>query len=161
MINQKVINNLKAYLDGDEEVQAMLSGSYLATTLAGNTWRSGSLCATNKRVIFYSKRVFGYDFEVIPYSNISSIEMGKRITGNFISLFAVGNKAEMKWIKDKDIADFVQYVKDRLGTVATKNTETTNPDPLEQLKKLGQLKDSGVITDIEFEEKKKEILSRM
>ena len=33
------------------------------------------------------------------------------------------------------------------------------PDPLEQLKKLGELKDSGVLTDAEFEAQKAKILA--
>jgi hypothetical protein len=35
------------------------------------------------------------------------------------------------------------------------------PDPLDQLKKLGELRDAGVLTQVEFEAKKSELLARM
>ncbi|MDQ3527982.1 MAG: SHOCT domain-containing protein [Actinomycetota bacterium] len=36
-----------------------------------------------------------------------------------------------------------------------------SPDPIEQLQKLGQLRDAGILTEDEFLAKKSEILSRM
>jgi hypothetical protein len=35
------------------------------------------------------------------------------------------------------------------------------PDPMEQLRKLGALRDAGVLTDTEFETKKADLLSRL
>lgn len=37
----------------------------------------------------------------------------------------------------------------------------TSPDPIEQLERLGKLRDAGVVTDEEFQAKKAEILSRI
>ena len=34
-------------------------------------------------------------------------------------------------------------------------------DPMEQLRKLGELRDAGVLTDAEFETKKAELLARL
>jgi len=44
--------------------------------------------------------------------------------------------------------------------ITTSNT-ASKPDPIEQIKKLQQLKDSGAITTEEFDEKKKKILDSM
>lgn len=35
------------------------------------------------------------------------------------------------------------------------------PDPFEQLRKLGELRDAGILTPEEFEAKKEQILNRM
>ena len=50
----------------------------------------------------------------------------------------------------------VTFVKAAASTVAP-----AAPDPMEQLRKLGQLRDAGVLTDAEFEAKKTELLARL
>lgn len=37
----------------------------------------------------------------------------------------------------------------------------SGPDPMEQLRKLGELRDAGVVSDAEFEAKKAELLARL
>ena len=49
-----------------------------------------------------------------------------------------------------------QYYEEAPPPAAPAPTQT---DPLEQLKKLGELKDSGVLTDAEFEAQKAKILA--
>ena len=52
------------------------------------------MIATNKRLIFFAKKLTGFDLEVFPYKNISSFEMGKNLMGHHVSFFASGNKAQ-------------------------------------------------------------------
>jgi len=47
------------------------------------------------------------------------------------------------------------------GISAAKNVTSNTKDDLEILKKLGKLKDNGVITEKEFQAKKKKILDRI
>jgi Short C-terminal domain len=58
----------------------------------------------------------------------------------------------------------------RLSQPATANADqapappaemTSRDDPIEQIKKLGELRDAGVLTDQEFESKKADLLSRL
>lgn len=44
---------------------------------------------------------------------------------------------------------------------ATPAAASTAPDPMDQLRKLGELRDAGILTDEEFAAKKAEILSRL
>ncbi len=47
------------------------------------------------------------------------------------------------------------------GAKAPQPAPSSMPDPMDQLRKLAQLRDEGVITAAEFETKKSELLSRM
>ena len=47
------------------------------------------------------------------------------------------------------------------GVLAAKTASSNAEDDLKTLEKLGKLKKSGIITDKEFQEKKKKILSRI
>ena len=51
-----------------------------------------------------------------------------------------------------------QYIEARTRTPAQ---TTATPDPMDQLKKLSELHDAGVITDDEYEAKRQELLARI
>ena len=90
-------------------------GAYETKILGQDSARNGILMATDERLVFYAKKLGGYDLEMFPYANISSIEMSKgMVMGHKISFFASGNKVSMKWIHEGDIKGLVATVKDRM-----------------------------------------------
>ncbi len=128
-----------------------------------DTDRDGIFIATDRRLLFYAKKLTGYDFEVLPYSNISSMEMGKNLMGHYISFFASGKSCKMKWINAGDVRAFVDTVNAQMAA-AKSNAEPASEqpaDPVDQLERLGKLHAAGVLTEAEFSAKKAEILARL
>ncbi len=160
---KKNLEELKNHIQQDEEIESHIFGTYETKILGKESVRNGVLVATGKRIIFYAKKMFGYDMEVFPYSNISSIEVGKELMGHKISFFASGNKVTVKWINSKNIMEFVSIVRDRIGkkeqssTAATKDT-IPEKNQTKKIKELKELLDIGAITTEEFETKKKQLL---
>jgi Bacterial PH domain len=63
---EKLLDQAQEHLDEGEEVLATVKGTY-ETKKMGNDWtRAGILVATDHRVVFYAKKVGGYDLEVFP-----------------------------------------------------------------------------------------------
>lgn len=153
----KLIKNAQDHLDPSENILAAIMGAYETKIMKSDTVRNGLFLATDRRLVFYAKKLAGYDLEVFPYSTISSIEMGKDLMGHYISFFASGNKASMKWINTGDVQQFIQVVKERLG----KKESTGSVDITEQIKKLAELKDAGILSEEEFTSKKHELLAKM
>lgn len=54
------------------------------------------MLATDQRVVFYAKKLGGYDLESFSYGNISSFEQSKTMMGYQVSFFASGNKVRLK-----------------------------------------------------------------
>lgn len=105
--------NLKAvqeHLDQGEKIYAAVYGAYEAKVMGASSLRNGVFIATDKRLIFFGKKLFGYDMEVFPFANISSFEQGKGAMGHKIAFFASGNKVSMKWISQGDFKKFVEYM---------------------------------------------------
>ena len=125
--------------------------------------RNGIFIATDQRLLFYAKKLTGYDFESFPYANISSMEMGKNLMGHYISFFSSGNSCKMKWISAGDVRAFVDTVKTQTAAVKSSAAPASEqpPDPVDQLERLGKLHAAGVLTDEEFSAKKAEILARL
>jgi hypothetical protein len=158
----KLLGQAQEHLSPGEEILSAVQGTYETKIGKSDTVRKGSFIATDRRLVFYAKKLTGYDLESFPYENISSIEMGKNMMGHHISFFASGNKVEMKWIdKKQDLAGFISTVRSHMrggpgnGSVAASPSEAGIPD---QLRKLAQLRDEGILTEDEFQAKKTQLL---
>lgn len=162
----RLTQKAKEHLESDETIHAVLLGQYEIKLLGQDSIRRGIFIATDHRVVFFAKKLIGYDVEVLPYSNISSIEMSKGIMGYSIAFFVSGNKAKMKWIqnKKKEVQQFVEFVRQHIGKKqpseqAPKQDQSSNI--VEQIKELAELKDQGILDEEEFQTKKKDLLVRI
>lgn len=154
----KLVEEAKNHLEPGEESLFSVMGAYESKIMGKDTVRNGVFVASQNRIIFYGKKTFGYDLEVFPYSNISSIEMGKGLMGHKISFFSSGNKVTMKWINLGDLNGFVKHVKENIGKKEVSTTERSS-SVADELKKFADLKEAGIITQEEFDVKKKELLN--
>jgi Bacterial PH domain/Short C-terminal domain len=162
----KLTEQAKAHLEPGEEIRGAIQGTYETKITGGDSVRTGSLIATDRRLVFYAKKLGGYELESFPYSNISSFEQGKNLMGHNVTFFASGNKIHMKWIKtDKELAQLTEVVKAAMSsadsTTGSVVSIPTQPDVMEQLRKLGDLRAAGVLTDEEFSAKKADLLGRL
>ncbi len=159
---KKLIELAREHLEINEEVKCVIFGTYETKILGNESVRAGVFLATNKRLIFFAKKMFGFDLEIFPYSNISSIEINKGMMGHSISFFTSGNKVKMKWITEEnkgDVQKFVEYVKENMN----KNTsgENSSLDIVDQIKKLAELKEQGILSEGEFQTQKTKLLSKI
>ena len=162
----KLTEQAKAHLEPGEEIRGAIQGTYETKIMGSDSVRTGSLIATDRRLVFYAKKLGGYELESFPYGNISSFEQGKNLMGHNVTFFASGNKIHMKWIKtDKELAQFTEVVKAAMNsadsTAGSVVSPPTQPDVMEQLRKLGDLRAAGVLTDEEFAAKKADLLGRL
>jgi Bacterial PH domain/Short C-terminal domain len=162
----KLTEQAKAHLEPGEEIRGAVQGTYETKIMGSDIVRTGSLIATDRRLVFYAKKLGGYELESFPYGNISSFEQGKNMMGHNVTFFASGNKVHMKWIKtDKELARFTELVKAAMSTAdapaAPSRSAPAQPDVMEQLRKLGDLRTAGVLTEEEFAVKKADLLSRL
>lgn len=157
----KLLGHARGHLDSDEQIVEAIQGTYETKIMGSDSVRTGSLLATDRRLVFFAKKLTGYDLESFPYENISSIECGKNMMGGKVAFFASGNKVEMKWINSGDLQRFVAYVQSRMGRPGSAARPSGEDDPVAQIRKLGELRDAGLLSDDEFAAKKAQILDRM
>ena len=158
----KLLARAREHFDEGEQPLQTVLGAYETSIMGKDTDRTGILVATDHRLLFYAKKLTGYDFEALPYGNISSMEMGKGLMGHKVSFFASGNSCKMKWISVGDVRAFVDTVNARMAAPkSSADPASERPmDPVDQLERLGKLHAAGVLTDEEFSAKKAEMLAR-
>jgi hypothetical protein len=172
----KLIEKAQEHLIEGEHNVAAVQGVYETKIMGNDTVRQGIFAATNKRLLFYAKKMTGYDLESFPYDHISSFEMSKGAMGHKMAFFASGNKVTMKWIQQGDVATFSNAVRSRMGKVsagfaASDSLPTAEPEAApapsseptvaDQLRTLASLRDDGILTDEEFQAKKAELLAKL
>lgn len=162
---EKYLRRSLEHLDEGETPVEVVIGAYESEMLGTDTVKVGIFIATETRLVFYSKKMFGFVLESFPYGNISSFEMGKGLMGYSISFFGSGNKVSMKWLENADgeFDRFVAFVRGKLGKSDSSDSDGVAVEEgiLEQIRKMGELRSDGLLTDEEFESKKKELLARL
>jgi len=138
---------------------------------------------TDRRMIYFQPKglirgALGMeDYVDYPFADMKNIELDrgmKRATLKItpMSLHAGGKMPEIKDIDKKDAEDIFAIVREILmkkekesqrPLVITAQPEqpSSKEDPIALLKRLASLRDAGVISAEEFEQKKKELLSKI
>lgn len=155
----KLKKNLSKHLFDDESISATVEGSFETEFLNSKTYKTGILSLTNKRILFYAKKLFGEMLESFPLESISSLETSKGLTGRKISFFASGNRVKLKWIQRGEIDLFVRQSQMMIGKKPTSGIE--EKPSLDQIEKLADLLKQGAITQADYDSKKQDILSRI
>ncbi|MDU0846319.1 MAG: PH domain-containing protein [Enterobacter asburiae] len=122
---------------------------------------NGVLIVTGQRVAFYRKGFLGEVIETIPLKSITSIERKSTLGHRVIRIHTSHDDLEFKMFsKDAELA-LIEAIEAGRGV----KTETpiaepamTHQDPYEQLKKLSELKESGIISEEEFQAKKSKLM---
>lgn len=155
---KKEIKELPNILWHDEEVKGLIQGFYNN----GN----GLLVATNSRLIFINKKLLGgIVVEDFPYDKISSIQYETGLMFGKITIYTSGNKALIEQTDKKMARTFCDEARERISNkpaVAAAAPVAVQGggqiDIADQLQKLAALKESGILTEEEFQVQKKKLL---
>lgn len=152
------IKKLVGYLWEDEQVHSMTSGMYGSG--------AGLVVMTDRRLLFVKDGVMTKTTEDFPYSKISSVAWSSTLGTGTIVVFASGNKAEIKAVPKNDGKAMVNALRERLADTPAAPTSApaaaaapASPDVYEQLARLGELRDKGILDDDEFATQKAKLLS--
>ncbi len=159
---RKELRKLPEMLYEDEEVMNLTQGQY-----EGN---QGLVVVTDRRVMFVDEGMIRSHREDFPYERISSVQCKKSLMSGTLTIFASGNKAVIKNVVPKDQAESIaEVIRSRIAGVANSGNELTaqsaaaasHDDPYEKLRKLGELRDAGVLSQEEFAAQKAAILPQL
>ena len=120
---------------------------------------------TNERIIVASRRIFEYRFVDYHLNNLD-IDLVLGFPFDTIQLEAIGKKYDghfYSFRRNRNLAFFEQIEKRVEEIEAEEKGEKKKEEcpPVETLKELADLMKQGIITEEEFEKKKKELLEKM
>jgi Bacterial PH domain/Short C-terminal domain len=158
----KEIEKAKRVLAEGENVLDVTTGMGKVKRMGTETKRNGALLATDRRVIFFTKKLGGYEMSDHVYSLLTSVDYKKGWASGNISLSASGDHYHISMIPTNDVERVAQCIRSQMASVRTHAANPTVEAGIpEQIKKLSILHKQGILTDAEFSEKKAELLSRL
>lgn len=149
------LNHLTDVLMDEEQVLAFTPGS------ASGKLEPWLMALTDNRIIFLHKSLLhGIKQEFIDLSKIQTISYSSGVLFAAIDILHGGKTTRMDYIPKSTAQIITNMIQDQINLIKnTKNTEE-NIDKYEKIEKLYQLKEKGILTDNEFNEEKKKILSK-
>ena len=152
VFGRKEVRHLRHLVRAGENVAALGQGSY--------NKKQGIIVLTDQRLFFFEKSIGSESLEEFGLPSVSSIEVGKKLGGERLTIHASGNRAEITHMMHGQSDEIVRQFRVLKQTPAAP-AMPTQADPLDQIKKLGELRDAGVLTPAEFEAKKADLLDRL
>jgi hypothetical protein len=132
--------------------------------------RNSNITLYNDRIERVKPRSFGsmskanQDMEVTPIKSVTSVQAKKDGIRTKVTVYASGNTIEFRCAY-QEANRFKTAITNLILAKPEAAGPTTAPPPAidhaDQIKKLGELRDQGLLTPEEFEAKKTELLSRM
>lgn len=149
LLERKEIKALQGILGDGEIIKRLVQGSY------GR--RNGILVATNERLIFVDKgALFGLGIEDFTYDRITSIQYKVDSTFGIITIFTPENRIDIQQVEKEQAISFSKYAREKI-TKFKKHASNKIQNKLnaslaiaDQIKKLTDLRDAGLLTDEEL-----------
>ena len=166
---KKIIKEIEERLDDNEKVLFASSVTFRAFFLhiKEQTASIGTLFITDKKMILH----YGQSFWIIKsFQEINKIDLGT-LNGDHILIdtddikvdYIISNDWKMaKKLHSVFMSAYEPYrTEDSQDAVTESAQNNNNIDITEQIEKLSQLKDKGIITEEEFQTKKADLLARL
>ncbi|AXG38857.1 hypothetical protein EGCR1_09105 [Enterococcus gilvus] len=153
---KKEIKSLPDYIDNDEDVKYVTSGFYDGNTIL--------LVLTNQRMLFLDKgMLYGVNKIEIPIDKINSVSYKKGMLLSTLKMFNGAAPVEIKNIDNNTIERLTKEINSAIKEYSVSNSQPMNINQnsfsaADEIKKFKELLDLDVITQEEFNEKKKELL---
>ncbi|NMM52902.1 SHOCT domain-containing protein [Paenibacillus aquistagni] len=150
----------------EEQAKILFSGSarYHSGKKKNSSKHPGLFVISNTRVLFASKVLFQEVAHQIPLNQIISINTTKSgLIFSKLSLETANGILEIELIPEAvntciNIINEMTHALSNTIHVSTIQVSTTQDDPLSKIEKLAELNSKGIITNEEFEAKKKQLL---
>lgn len=152
---RKEVQDLYKKIDENEEIVGLLRAFTLELT-------SVLLVATEKRLFILDRRVFyGSSNKEISYLTIANV---RNQTGLFFGDLIIDDQGEdhrFIYAYKSDLRKFADVLGDKVGEYREKSVEANNQylSTADELKKLWDLKEKGVITEEEFRDQKRRLIT--
>jgi len=157
-------NFCESHLNPGEKILAWSDG-YIGEMMGtgDDKQHNGVLIVTGERVVFYRKGLLGEVLETMPLNKITSIERKSLMGHRTIKMHTSNDELSFKSFDKENETKLVNAIEAGRASkdIGEKIPNAQQNDPMEALKKLGELKEMGILTEEEFQEKKAVLLSRL
>jgi len=158
---QQLLQDLAPALGEGEQVLEVSTGLVSVKRLGSSTDRRGTFFITDRRVGIFTKKLGGHDMLDFAYGLLTSVQYQRGMRFGEITLLASGDSKEFHMIPKDMVDGMVQIIRERMALArhpVGDNPTTPAASVADELMKLAQLRDSGLLSEDEFAAQKAKLL---
>jgi methyl-accepting chemotaxis protein len=160
---KREIRSLHRYVNDNEVVAFIAQGTYHE--------RQGIVVLTNERLLFVYDGWLSQQLEDFPLEQITAVATKAGLSSGDLTVRTGGAGETIKSIINSDLHALTDRLRSLIGgserqlqASTPQQSAPSNPstnEVLEQIRRLGELHDAGILTNEEFQAKKAELLARL
>lgn len=160
----QILADLAPALMEGEKVLLWSTGVARVKRFGGANERRGTLFVTDHRVGVFTKKLGGHDLLDFAYGLLTSIQYKKGITFGEITLLASGDSTHFRMMPKAGVEEIAQTIRQKMALAHEGGAAPTLPLPpqpvsiADEIVKLASLRDSGLLTEEQFEAQKAKLL---
>jgi hypothetical protein len=159
----QITADLQPILMDGEQLIDVTTGAADVVRLGQPTERRGTLFITDRRVGLFTKKLGGHDLLDFSYGLLTSIEYKKGFSYGEITLLAAGDRTRFHMIPKDLVENLAKVIRERM-VASTQPGQPATPagsvaSVADELLKLASLRDSGILTQEEFEAQKSKLIA--
>jgi hypothetical protein len=157
----QVLSDAAPVLSPGEQVIDATTGVAEVRRMGTSSKRRATILITDRRVIIFSKKLGGYDVQDYAYGLLTGVDHKKGLTAGHINLRAAGDTANVQQVQKEDVERISQLIRVRMAVSQPHGAAVVTPGTssvADELTKLAQLRDTGVLSDDEFAAQKAKLL---
>lgn len=142
---------LSLSLQDDEQVRALAVGEYKS--------KKGVLAATDRRLIFAGAGFPVGRSESFPYHKVLSVDHEIKLMGGTVTVHASGNSAQLTKARADLVIKVIEVFHSRETPAAAPDVPAPTLGVADELAKLNELREAGVLSEEEFARLKARLVS--
>lgn len=177
-VTRKRVQKVAALLDDDETVHYMwrggtidVEGSGAGQSIFGNdrdrksSFKGIFTAVTDKRIVIAIPQFLGDDERHIPYFSVTSVDLDTGLVNRRVSIQTKGQTyhVQAQGPSKDELRDAMRFIREQVEAANRPQQvqATSEPDPTDRLMKVKELHDQGLLTDDEFEEKRRALVDEI
>ena len=126
------------------------------TAVGIHSRRTGLLVLTDRQLLFFHRGWLSQTIEDFPLDRITSVQWQAAVLSGTITVHTSGHRAEITNVYKDDGRELTERLRERIAATAP-----SGGGIIDQIRRLGELHEAGILTDAEFTAKKAELLRRL
>lgn len=159
---QKQIDRASEVLQAGEQVLDVTTGMIEVTRMGDKTVRNGAILVTDRRVILYTKKLGGYEMNDHVYGLLTALDYKKGMMFGSVTLSAAGDRTHVSQVPKEDVERVAKAIREQMASATQAGAPVPAAAPAasaaDEIRKLAELRDAGVLTEDEFTAKKRQLL---